>query len=138
MTNKDKDLNSLGTARFRTMREMCGVDAQYLAKKFDFRVRTAQRWDKTHVAPEIVWEWLEKWWDTMCDHVADALDELEKNPPADKTEPIILMRYHTQQSLEDAGLDMPLPIHNALIGHLAMAFSVEGYGVDIKWVVIDD
>lgn len=80
MHAKDRDMNAMGTARFRTVREMCGVDATSIAKWFSVNVRNAQRCDKTHAAPEVVVEWRNQWWETISDHVSEALDELDKNP----------------------------------------------------------
>lgn len=121
-------------ALFKTLREALGLTTSEIAQMAGVNIRTAQRWEATNPPPEdVVAPLVEQWdnWARKINTIIDLLDEQAENHG--DPEVVSLTRYRHSEQATLAGLDMPAQQHAALLGHILMALTREGYKSEIIW-----
>lgn len=108
---------------FRIVRSALGLTQGDVAQAMEVNPRSARRWEdvaNTHPSPEAVSSWLDSKWSMFADRVADALDAAEELESIEQ--PITLITYASEvECITRTGLS--LAEHDALVGHIAMAYT---------------
>lgn len=120
-------------AEFRTLRSYLGLSLEQIAADLGgVNLRTAQRWERKEEIPEHVQRVVDKYWQYFSDEVAKARTlyaQLKAVQDETGTPAIVeLKRYGLNHKDDDlAQIDgIPVGVHNALQGALAMEAQIAG------------
>lgn len=127
----------MNSATLRTMRETVGLTAQQAADLAGVSLRTWQYWESPDGpdAKDDIGKVLASLLSRVISSVDAALDMLDSLPPEGNLRPVTLTRYRTQSDLNDAHPNFHggLSAHNALIGHMLVVMTGEGFTPTVVW-----